>query len=149
MNKRQKWVLTNFGIVTTITILAVAGMVEMKNWVNRSEAMRAMEQLGQHVGNYRHKYGYVPPESYVDGLKETLEGQVRLGDLHYRARWIKFDSPPDEILAYVEKRYHSLFSRPGAIVLLLDGRVQWMDKANFAKLLASQQDPMELKLTPK
>ena len=110
MNRRQIRILINFAFVAVVTIMAVAGMVEMKNWINRSEAMRAMEQLAEVVDNYRQKNGYVPPESYVAGLKETLEGQIRLGELRYRARWIKFDSPPDTILAYVRKNYHSFFS---------------------------------------
>ena len=141
MNKQQKQMLANFAVVIAVTIGASAGMVELKNWVNRSEAMRAMEQLGRVVGDYRQKNGSVPPESYVDGIKESLEGQVRLGNLHYRARWIEFDSPPDTILAYVIKDYHSLFFRPGAIVLRLDGRVQWMGKKQFEQILASQQSP--------
>jgi len=64
-------------------------------------------------------------------------------------RWIKFDSPPDTILAYTRVDYRSLFSRPGAIVLRFDGRIEWMDKASFDKLLAGQQTPLELEMTPK
>jgi hypothetical protein len=149
MNKQQRWILINFTVVTVVTVVAVVGMVELKNWINRSEAMRAMEQLGRVVGDYRRKNGSVPPESYVDGIKNSLEGQARIGNLHYRARWIKVDSPPDEILAYVTREHHSLFFRPGAIVLRLDGRVQWMDKKTFEKLLASQQSQMEIEMTPK
>jgi hypothetical protein len=145
MNKRQKWVLVNFAIVTVVTIMAAVGMVELKNRVNRSEAIRAMEHLGRIVGDYKHKNGSVPPESYVDGIKGSLEGQVRLGNLHYRARWIEFDSPPDTILAYARKDYGSLLFRAGAIVLRFDGRVQWIDKPDFDKLLARQQSPMEVK----
>jgi hypothetical protein len=148
MNKRQKWVLVNFAVVTVVTIMAAVGMVELKNWVNRSEAMRAMEQLGRVVGDYKQKHGSVPPESYVDGIKESLEGQIRLGNLHYRAQWIEFDSPPDTILAYVRKNYGSLLFRPGAIVLRFDGRVQWIDKPGFDELLARQQNPMEVKDAP-
>lgn len=149
MNKQQRWILTNFAVVMAVTVAAVIAMLELKNWVNYSEAMRAMEHLGRVVEDYRHKNGSVPPESYIDGVKNSLEGQARLSNLHYRARWIKVDSPPDEILAYVTRGYRSLFFRPGAIVLRLDGRVQWMDKKSFEKLLASQQSPMEIELTPK
>ena len=145
MNKRQKWVLVNFAIVTVVTIAAAVGMVELKNGVNRSEAMRAIEQLGKITADYKKKNGSVPPESYVNGIKESLEGQARLDNLHYRARWIEFDSPPDTILAYVRKNYSSLFFRAGAIVLRFDGRVQWIDKPDFDKLLARQQSPMEVK----
>jgi hypothetical protein len=148
MNKKQKWVLTNFALVILITAVAVVGMVELKNQVNRSEAMRAMESLGRVVSDYKQKNGSIPPESYVDGMIKTFEGQQRLGNPNYRVRWIKFDSPPDTILAYTRVDYRSLFSRPGAIVLRFDGRIEWMDKASFDKLIAGQQTPLELEMTP-
>ena len=149
MNKPQKQILANFVVVLLITTTAVVGMVELKNMVNSSEAMRAMESLGQVVGDYKQKNGSVPPESYVDGIIKSLEGQLRLGNLCYRAQWIAFGSPPDTILAYVRKNYHSLFFSPGAIVLQVDGRIEWMDKASFDKLIAGQQTPMELEMAPK
>ena len=149
MNKLQKRILANFAVVTVVTATAVVGMVELKNLVNRSEAMRAMESLGRVVSDYKQKKGSIPPESHVDGIIKSLEGQLRLGNLRYRAQWIAFDSPPDTILAYARKNYRSLFSRPGAIVLRLDGRIEWMDKANFDKLIAGQQTPMELEMAPK
>lgn len=149
MNKKQKQILANFAVVIVVTAMAVVGMIELKNQVNRSEAMRAMEQLGRIVGDYNQKNGSIPPESYVDGIKTSLEGQIRLGNLQYRARWIKFDSPPDTILAYVTKDYHSLFFRPGAIVLRFDGRIEWMDKKEFEKLLDNQKSATEREMTPK
>jgi len=138
----------NFVIVMTGTLLSVVGMVELKNRINRSEAMRAMENLGQIVSDYKAKNGSIPPESHIEGIKKSLEGHVRLGSLQYRARWIEFDSPPDEILAYVRKSYHSLFSKPGAIVLRIDGSVQWMNKKDFDKLIALQQSPLEVEMHP-
>jgi hypothetical protein len=149
MNKPQKRILANFAVVMAVTATAVVGMVELKNLVNRSEAMRAMESLGRVVSDYKQKNGSIPPESHVDGIIKSLEGQLRLGNLRYRAQWIAFDSPPDTILAYARKNYRSLFSRPGAIVLRFDGRIEWMDKASFDKLIAGQQTPMELEMTPK
>jgi hypothetical protein len=149
MNKLQKRILANFFVVLLVTATAVIGMVELKNIVNRSEMTRAMESLGRVVSEYRQKNGSVPPESYVDEIITSFKGQFRLGNLCYRAQWIVFDSPPDTILAYAVENYRSLFSRPGAIVLRFDGRVEWMDKASFDKLIASQQTPMELEMTPK
>ncbi|MGD0597671.1 MAG: hypothetical protein ABSA64_09170 [Sedimentisphaerales bacterium] len=149
MNKPQKRILANFVVVLLVTATAVIGMVELKNMVNRSEAMRAMEQLQKAVTEYRGKNGSVPPETYVDGIIKTFAGVPRLGDLRYRAQWIAFDSPPDTILAYVIKDYRSLFSHPGAIVLRFDGRIEWMDKASFDKLIAGQQTQMELEMTSK
>jgi hypothetical protein len=149
MNKQQRRILVNFAVVMVVTVAAAVGMVELKNWVNRSEAMRAMERLGRVVNDYKQKNGFVPPESYVDGLKKSLEGQARLGNLHYRALFIEFNSPPDEILAYAINKYRSLFFRPGAIVLRLDGRVQRMDKEDFNKLPARQQSVIEAEMAPK
>jgi hypothetical protein len=148
MNRQQKWVLTNFALVILITTAVVFGMVELKNWVNRSEATRAMEQLQKAVAEYRAKNSSVPPESYVDGIIKTFAGETRLGNLNYRARWITFDSPPETVLAYVNKDYRSFFYRPGVIVLRYDGRIEWMDKASFNKLLAAQQTPLEIETTP-
>ena len=124
-------------------------MINFKDWVNRSEAMRAMKHLGQIVLQYRKDYGSVPPESYVNSIKENLEGHVRLGNLQYRARWIKFESSPDEILAYTEKKYRSLIIGKGFVVLRLDGRVEWMDKQDFETLLSQQQSPMESEMMQK
>ena len=143
MNRQQRRILINFVIVMAVTIVAAGGMVELSKWTNRSEAMRVMEKLSKLIGDYRQKNGSVPPETYVTALKEKLEGQVRMGELHYRAMWIKFDSPPDTILAYARKSYRSLFFHSGAIVLRFDGRVEWMDKASFDKLLAQQLNPLE------
>jgi len=149
MNKRQKDILTNFIAVILITAVAVFAMLNFRDWVNRTEAMRAMKHLGQIVLQYRKDYGSVPPQSYVDRIKETLEGAVRLGDLHYRAQWIDLESGPDEILAYSERDYHSLIVGKGFVVLRFDGRVEWMNKQKFETLLAQQQSPMEIQMLQK
>ena len=149
MNKQQKSILINFAVVIIITATAVVAMINFKDWVNRSEAMRAMEQLGQKVLWYRNVHGSVPPESYIDNIKKELEGYVRIGNLQYRARWIDFESTPDDILAYTEKVYHSFFLRSGFVVLRLDGRVEWMDKQKFETLLALQQSKLEIEMLRK
>jgi hypothetical protein len=149
MNKRQKAILINAITVLVITGIAVAVMINLRNWVNRSEAMRAMEHLSRIVLQYREKYGTIPPESYIDRIREELEGHVRLGEVIYRAQYITFESKPDEILAYT-RRYHSswLFGKK-YIVLLLDGRVKLMDKQDFETLLAQQQSSQELEMLHK
>jgi hypothetical protein len=144
MNKRQKAVLIEFITVIIITVIAVIAMINFKDWVNRSEAMGAMKQLGQVVLKYRKEHSLVPPESYVNEIKRDLIGWARLGNLGYRAQWIDFDATPDEILAYAEKKYPSSLLNDGYIVLRLDGRVEWMDKQQFEKLLAQQQSKMEI-----
>jgi len=149
MNRRQKTILRDFATVIVITAIAVVAMIIFKDFVNRSEAMRAMEDLGQRVLKYRQKHGSVPSKSWVDRQRENLPGNVRLGNLQYRARWIDFDSTPDEILAYTEINYHSLLVGKGYVVLRLgavlkdDGRAEWMGKQEFDTLLPEQQRQME------
>ncbi|MGA1978975.1 MAG: hypothetical protein ABSG99_00195 [Sedimentisphaerales bacterium] len=149
MNRQQKAILRDTTTVIVITVIAVAAMINLKNRVNRSEAMRAMEHLGQIVLQYREKHGSVPPESYIDRIKEELEGHVRLGEVIYRAQWIDFESTPDEILAYTEKYHSSWLFGKKYIVLRLDGRVEWMDKREFETLLAQQQNSRELEMLHK
>ena len=122
----------------------VVTMINFKDWVNHTEAMRAMEHLGHEVLSYREKHGIIPPEFYVNKLISDLEGHARLGDLQYRGRWISFDCPPEEILAYTRNQHDSFLLNTGYIVLRLDGRTEWMDKEEFESLLAQQQDYMEI-----
>jgi hypothetical protein len=143
MNRRQKAILVEFATIMTVTVIAVVAMINFKDWVNRSEAMGAMKQLGQVVLEYRKEHGLVPPESHVNEVKE-MRGWVRLGNLKYRAQWIDIGASPDEILAYAEKKYPSSLLNDGYVVLRLDGRVEWMEKQQFEKLLTQQQSKMEI-----
>ncbi|UCG59306.1 MAG: hypothetical protein JSU70_07305 [Phycisphaerales bacterium] len=147
MNRRQKRLVAESVTVIAVTAVAVIAMINLKDWVNRSEALRAMEQLGKKILEYRQTNGSVPPQSFVDIQKERVEGHVRLGSLRYRAQWIDFDATKDEILAYSEKKYRSLLLGHGYVVLRLDGRVEWMGKGQFEKLLAQQQSPTEIEMT--
>jgi hypothetical protein len=149
MNKRQKTILGNTTTVIVITAIAVTAMINLKNWVNRSEAIRAMEDLSRIVLQHREKYGSVPPESYIDRIKEELEGYVRLGEVTYRAQWISFESTPDEILAYTERPHSSWLFGKKCIILRLDGRVEWMDRQELETLLARQQSSQELEMLHK
>ncbi len=144
MNRRQKAILVEFATIMAVTVIAVVAMINFKDWVNRSEAMGGMQQLGQIVLSYRKEYGAAPPESYVNSIKKDLKGWVRLGNLKYRAQWIDFDATADEILAYSERNYHSSLLDDGYVVLRLDGRVEWMEKQQFEKLLTQQQSKMEI-----
>ncbi|MBW8038374.1 MAG: hypothetical protein FVQ85_00045 [Planctomycetes bacterium] len=151
MNRRQKSILKDFAIVIVITAIAVVAMINFKDWVNRSEAMRAMEHLRRRVGQYRDEHGSVPPKSWVDRQRENLPGNIRLGNLQYRARWITFESTPDEFLAYTEANYNLLVGK-GYIVLRLgavlrdDGHPEWIDRKEFETLLAQQQSPEEIQI---
>ena len=151
MNKRQKALLVESITIIVITAVAVLAMINLKDWGSRSEAVRSMEQLGQIVLQYRKEHGSVPSEDYIKSIKEKLEGHVGLGKLQYRARWIDFESKPDEILAYAEKRHRAPLLSDGYVVLRLDGRVQWMGKQEFQKLLGQQRikSPQEMQMLQK
>jgi type II secretory pathway pseudopilin PulG len=130
-------------IVLIATIAAVIGMMQLKDYVNRSEAVRAMNQLGQRILDYRNRHGSLPPQSFVDGIKEQVEGSVRIGNVKYRAIWIGLDAPGDTILAYSPKRFPSSFLHDGYVVLHLDGKVEWLPTAQFAALFTPQQTAIE------
>jgi type II secretory pathway pseudopilin PulG len=144
MNKRQRTITVEVVTVIIVTAVAIAAMFNFKDWVNRSEAITAVEQLSQVVTKYRQEHGSIPAESYVTSIKKNLKGGVRLGDLRYRAEWIDLDAKPDTILAYTEKKYPSSLLGDGYVVLRLDGRVEWMGKEQFEKLLAQQQSKLEI-----
>jgi len=146
MLRRQKKLLRDVITVVVFTAIAVVAIINFKDWANRSETIRAMEQLSREVFRYRRDNGILPPESYVAGIKKDLEGGVRLGNLRYRALWIDFEATSDEILAYAEKNYRSSLLSDGYVVLRLDGRVQWMGKQQFKELLAQQQSESEIEM---
>ena len=151
MNKRQKALLVESITIIVITAVAVLAMINLKDWVSRSEAVRSMEQLGRIVLQYRKEHGSVPSEDYIKSIQEQLEGHIGLGKLQYRARWIDFESKPDEILAYVEKKHQASLLSDGYVVLRLDGRVEWMNEQEFQKLLSQQRikSPQEIKILQK
>lgn len=144
MNRRQKAILIEFAVVVFLTAIAVFAMINFKDWVNRSEAVGAMKGIGERVLEYRRKHGSLPAQFWVDGQLEDLPGSPRLGELKYRGLWIDFESPPQTVLAYAQKDYHSIFVGNGYVVLRLDGSVQWLGTPEFEALLAQQQSPEEI-----
>ena len=147
MNKRQRSIITNFIFVTAGTAIFVGAMINVKDVINKSEAIRAMELLGQGVREYRDNYRSTPPESYFNQLKNSIS-TVRLGDVQYRAQWIGFDDGPDTVLAYSYKNYRFLVKR-GYVVMRLDGSVEWIERGEFVKLLKKQRTDAEVKLLNK
>jgi hypothetical protein len=143
MNSRQKTLLTESLLVLAATAGAVVGMMHLKDYVNRSEAIRAMDQLGRRVLEYRTRFGSLPPESFVNGIKGDLEGAVRMGNVKYRALYIGLDASTDTILAYSERRYPSSFVQDGYVVLRLNGQVEWLPTAYFLQLLENQRTLQE------
>jgi type II secretory pathway pseudopilin PulG len=154
MNTRQKAILINIVIILLVTIIAVLAMFNLRDYFNRRAATFAMMVLGSRIKNYRTERGSVPSESWVEDQRETLPGRDRLGELHYRGRWIDFESDPNEILAYSEKRSRSIIFTDGYLVLRLkevlgqdaEINIEWLEKQEFEDLLAQQQSPMETEM---
>jgi hypothetical protein len=143
LNAQQKKLIANIVIVLVFTAAMVTGFSNVKNVINRSEAMRAMELVGAESLRYRKTHGSLPPESYIKQYTNEI-GAVRLTDLHYRASWIELGSDPNKtILAYSEKNYKGLI-RAGGIILWLNGKVEWMNKKQFEQVLTAQQQQQEL-----
>ena len=147
MNKHQKKILLNLFAVLGITFIMVVAMVNFKDYVNRSEAMLAMDQIGKFALGYRNDKGHLPPEKFFYEVREKVQGAPRLQNLVYRARWIGIDAKPDEILAYAQKNYNSLLLGNGYVVLRLSGQIEWMKKNEFENLLEKQQTTFEAELT--
>ena len=143
MTARKRALLIESSLVLGATVAAVIGMIHLKDHVNRSEAMRAMTQLGQLILENRQEHGSLPPQSFVDSAIGDLDGAVRIGRVRYRALWIGPDAPPETILAFSFKRHPSSLLADGYVVLYLDGRVAWLSVAVFQPLLAGQQGPAE------
>jgi type II secretory pathway pseudopilin PulG len=143
LNARQKELVANIVIVIVFTVAMVTGFANIKNAINRSEAMRAMELLGNEILAHRKTYGSLPSEYQIKQFVDAI-GAVRLTDVHYRGQWIEFGSVPDTtILAYSQKNYRG-FVKAGYIVLWLNGKVEWINKKPFEKILATQQELQEL-----
>ncbi len=147
MNRYQKRIVTNIVIVFTLTGLAVFGMIVLKDYINRSEAILAMENINETIAQYRQQNGAVPPESVVLKISREVPGSPRLGGFHYRARWLDFNPDPNAILAYTYKKYNNPFIESGYVVIRYDGQVEWMAETPFEELLASQQSPLEKQIT--
>jgi hypothetical protein len=147
MDKRQKTILIESLTVIVVTVLAVVGLINFKDWVNRSEAIKAMEGLSKLIQDYRSKNGILPPESYVEIKQKEVEGWVRLGKPYYRGLFIEPSAKPNEILAYAPKPYRSSFLEDGYVVMFLDGTVKWMQADEFERLLETQRAPFEAELT--
>ena len=146
LNSRQRSIVNNFLFVTAATIVAILVIIVFREYVNRTEATRAVEHLGKVVLKYREEKGFIPPESYILGVKDELEGYARIGNLHYRALWIDSECGDDEILAYTQTGGNAMFLGSGFVVLRLDGRVEWMKEKDFKEMFAQQQDPLEVQM---
>ena len=143
MNTQQKKLVANIITVAFFTIIMIVGFANIKNNINRTESIRAMNVLSKEIFSYRQKFGSLPNQLYVDDFIDRA-GLVRIGPLQYRAAWIEYGSEPNStILAYSEKVYGG-FVKSGYVVLWYNGKVEWFEKNFFEKLLAEQQKKDEL-----
>lgn len=143
MNRRQKALLVNLITVTFVTAAFVVGMMNVKDWLNKAEAKRAMKDIAQAALSHRAEYGSLPSQTYLEPIKRR---HVRLGEFHYRAQWIDFESGPDTVLAYSKKQFRSVLVKSGYVVLRLNGQVEWMGQKEFEQLLRAQQSEREIKM---
>ena len=144
MNKREKAVVIKIIFVTVTTFILVIVFANIKDIINRSEATHAVSAIGKRILQYRKDNGYLPPQNYVDTIRQNVAGSVRMGKLNYRALYITRDSKPDEILAYTTQNYKSLFVSKGYIVLRLNGQIEWMDTKSFEEELMRRKDLSEV-----
>jgi len=143
MNRRQKIIVAKFIAIIVITAISAFAMIIVKEQINRSEALRAMNLLSDRLLKYKDTYGALPPETYLDTILGDIPGNLRLGKLKYRAIWITLESGPEEIIAYSEREFRSISTTKGFIVRRLKGDAEWMERKKFIALLESQQSQME------
>lgn len=144
MNPRQKNLLMNFVIIMALTAGFIFIMTGFKDYINKTEALRAMEILRNFVTQYRQEHHSLPPENLLNQFVRESR-LVRLGQIKYRALWVSYDSPPETILVYSEKSYRSFIER-GCVVMRLNGKVEWMDRDAFEKELLDQQSEAETRI---
>ncbi len=143
MNRQQKKLVVNAVTVVAFTVAMVVGFANIKDAINRSEAIRVMDILGREILQYRKQSGSLPVESYVRQFADKI-GTVRFAGFKYRAQWIEFGSDPNKtIVAYSANNYRG-FVKAGYVVLWLNGKVEWINKEQFEKILAAQQQQQEL-----
>jgi len=148
MNHRQKKILAQSAFVIIITVMATFLMANVKDLINRSEAMKGMEHLGEKILEYKANNGSRPSENMLESFYTQIPNMVRLGKVNYRAIWIEPDADEGtEILAYIKKQYKSLFMKDGYIVLYCSGAVEWRHQREFESLLEEQQGTMEKSIT--
>ena len=144
MNRGEQAVVIKIIFGTVVTFILVVIFANVKDITNRSEATRAVDAIGKRILQYRKDNGYLPPQNYVDTIKQNVAGSVRMGKLNYRALYITRDSKPDEILAYTVQNYKSLFISSGYVVLRLNGQIEWMEKQSFEEELMRRKSLTEV-----
>jgi len=149
VDRRQKAILIEVALVLLVTLIAVIGMINFKDYINRSEAIDAMQQGGRTVAEYRRQHNRVPSESIFLREMRKIKGAVRLPGMVYRGLWIDLEAEPNDILAYAKKSYPASLLDDGYVVLRVDANAVWMSRDEFEALLAEQQSEVEIEMTRK
>jgi hypothetical protein len=149
VDRRQKAILIEVATVIIITLIAVIGMINFKDYINRSESISAMQQVGQIVAEYRRQHNRVPSESMFLREMSNIKGAVRLPGMVYRGLWIDLEAEPNDILAYAKKNYPASLLDDGYVVLRFDADTVWMGRDDFEALLNEQQSEVEKEMTRK
>jgi hypothetical protein len=137
MNKRQTSIVRHFLVVIAVTLAVIFGLINLRDTVNKSEAIREMGVLARTIQDYRHKNGSLPSEAF---LKPVIGGFSRTSNLQYRAQHVLYDSPADTIVAYSKRRSYSFLVKSGYVYIQFDGQVKWMPPAPFEQMLARQDN---------
>ena len=95
VNKRQRAILIEVAFVLIVTLIAVVGMINLKDYVNRSESIAAMQQVGQIVSEYRRQRNTNPSETTVLREMRNIKGAVRLPGMVYRDFLIDLEPEPN------------------------------------------------------
>ncbi len=140
MNKRQRSLLIESLIVLGLAAAAVTALINLKDWTNRREALRAMVNISQQIQAYRRTHSSLPPQDCVDDIKKSVPGRARLGKLEYRAQSIKHNSPDNALLAYTQQTYRSFLIPSGYAVIYLDGKVSWMSPDQFQSAFTQSEN---------
>ena len=148
MNRRQKLIIRDFCTVLALTLVALVAMISFKNYVNRSEAIKAMREIAAFTSNYKASHGSIPSESIVESVRLETLGSVRLNSFRYRGPWIQIDSDPNEILAYAKSKKGIFVPETLYITLDLCGNVTIIKEEEFLSKMNTQFTQAEKSLFP-
>lgn len=145
MNKKQRGLLVRLVVVVVITVGMVFAMVNVKEFVNKKEAMLAVGNLNVEIFKYKQANGKWPLQSYVDEKAKQIQGRARLGAVEYRGNLLGYVGSDDVVVVYVKRDYSGLFLDSGYIVAKVNGKVEWLSEEEFDILMSLQWTAEELK----
>jgi len=119
MNLRQNRLIIKLCLISSLTIIFIAGTSQYKSILNKSEAIRAMNILSREIAYYRIMVGTFPSKDYIDGIIEK-QSLVRLGSVNCRARWIEPGSTKETIFLFSRKNYKMSFVKSGYVFLTIE-----------------------------